>query len=117
MRKVTEGGLQMEEKVIAVYVMVWEKELKQEDGGSYDAPLARQKESCLRFIKEKLGDASVENTQVYTRRKDLFLDIERQRVSCLVVQSLDRLGSSEEELAGILFELQMAGIELLLVTK
>ena len=106
----------MEEKLVAVYVMVREDELQLEDGGSYEAPLARQKAACLEFVRQKMGDAAAENTQVYTRRKDLFLDIERQRISCLVVQSLDRLGSSEEELDGINFELQMAGIELLSLT-
>jgi DNA invertase Pin-like site-specific DNA recombinase len=106
----------MEEKFIAVYVMVREDELQAEDGGSYDAPLARQKEACLELVKQKLGDAAVENTQVYTRRKDLFLDIERHRVSRLVVRSLDRLGSRKEEIDGIIFELNMAGVELLVLT-
>jgi DNA invertase Pin-like site-specific DNA recombinase len=106
----------VEDKHIAVYVMVREDELQSEDGGSYDAPLAGQKAACLEFVRQKLGDAAHENTQVYTRRKDLFLDIERQRVSRLVVQSLDRLGSSKAEIDGIIFELNMAGIELLTLT-
>ncbi len=106
----------MEDKFVAVYVMVRENELQPEDGGSYDAPLARQKTTCLEFVRQKLGDVALEKTQVYTRRKDLFLDIERHRVSHLVIQSLDRLGSSKEEINGIIFELNMAGIELLLLT-
>jgi hypothetical protein len=97
--------------------MVREDELQPEDGGSYDAPLARQKAACLELVRQKLGDAVPENTQVYTRRKDLFLDIERQCVSRLVFQSLDRLGSSKEEIDGILFELNMAGVELLVLTR
>ena len=106
----------MEEKFVAVYVMVREDELQAEDGGSYDAPLARQKAACLEFVRQKLGDVALEKTQVYTRRKDLFLDIERHRISRLVVRSVDRLGSGREEIEGIIFELNMAGIELLLLT-
>jgi DNA invertase Pin-like site-specific DNA recombinase len=106
----------MEGKFIAVYVMAREDELQEEDGGSYDAPLARQKEACLELVRQKLGDAAVENTQVYASRKDLFLDIERHRVSRLVVWSLDRLGTSKEEIDGIIFELNMAGIELVVLT-
>ncbi len=107
----------MEEKLVAVYVMVREEELKPEDGGSYDVPLARQKAACLEFVRQKLGDVALENTQVYTRRKDLFLDIERHRVAHLVIQSPDRLGSNKEEIDGIIFELNMAGVALLVPTR
>jgi hypothetical protein len=107
----------MEDKLTAVYVMVREDELTPEDSGSYAAPLARQKAACLEFIKKKLGDAVVEKTQVYTRRKDLLLDIERHRVTRLVIQNLDRLGMTKEEIGGIIFELNMEGIELLLLNE
>lgn len=107
----------MEDKLTAVYVMVREDELTPEDGGSYEAPLARQKAACLEVLKRKLGDTIIENTQVYTSRRDLFLDIERHRVSRLVIQSLDRLGITKEEIGGIMFELNMEGIELLVLTE
>lgn len=103
----------MEEKNIAIYVMVRKDELLPEDAGSYDGALARQRDACLRFLTETTGgDAAPSNVQVYTRRGDLLLDIERQKISRLFVMSLDRLGSSKEEIDGILFELGMAGVEL-----
>lgn len=105
------------EKIPAIYVMVREAELKPEDAGSYEAPLVRQKALCREFLKAKLGDDAAEKTQIYTRRSDLLLDIERQRVSHLIVQKLDRLGSSREEIEGILFELKMAGVALLVVDQ
>ena len=43
----------MEEKVTAVYLLVWKHELTAEDEGSYERPLAAQKEKCLKFIREK----------------------------------------------------------------
>lgn len=107
----------MEEKIAAIYVMVREEELKPEDGGSYEAPLARQKTVCREFLKDKLGDTFAEKTQVYTRRKDLLLDIDRNRVSHLIIQSLDRLGNSREEIEGIIFELKMGGVELLVMNQ
>jgi DNA invertase Pin-like site-specific DNA recombinase len=107
----------MEDKFIAVYVMVRKDELKPEQGGSYDAALARQKAACLEFLKQKLGNADVDRIRTYTRRRDLFLDIERHRISGLVVESLDRLGSTQEEIDGIMFELKMEGIELMVLTE
>jgi DNA invertase Pin-like site-specific DNA recombinase len=59
-----------------------------------------------------LGSSEAENVQIYTSRKDLFLDIERHRVARLVVENMDRLGSTKEETEAILFELKMGGVEL-----
>ena len=42
----------MASKTTAVYLMVRLEELKPEDGGSYERPLAEQKEACLRYLKE-----------------------------------------------------------------
>lgn len=107
----------MEEKIAAVYVMVREVELKPEDGGSYEAPLAGQKAVCLEFLREKLGEAAARNAQVYTRRRDLLLDIERNRVSHLIIRNRERLGNSREEIEALLFELHMGGVELLVVDQ
>jgi DNA invertase Pin-like site-specific DNA recombinase len=104
----------MEEKVNAIYIMVRQEELKPEDGGSYDVPLARQKQECLEFLRSRVGEPE-EPVEVYTRRGQLLKDIERQRIKRLVVLSPDRLGSNREEIDAILFELTMAGIELLTV--
>ena len=62
----------MEDRLIAVYVMVREDELQAEDGGSYDAPLARQKAACLEFVRQKLGDAAVENTDCTHAARTFF---------------------------------------------
>lgn len=37
------------------YLMARLDELKPEDKGSYEGPLAKQKEECLRFLNKKLG--------------------------------------------------------------
>jgi DNA invertase Pin-like site-specific DNA recombinase len=101
----------MEDKLTAI-LMVRQDELKPEDGGSYDAPLARQKAACLEYLKQKSGSSEAENVQIYTNRKDLFLDIERHRVARLVVENVDRLGSTKDETEAILLELKMGGVEL-----
>ncbi len=102
----------MNEKITAVYLMVRLSELTPEDNGSYERPQAEQREECLRFVEEKLGE-SKEKVEVYTRRNQLIMDIERDRIKRLVVEREDRLGGNEAELEGILFELEMRGIELL----
>ena len=105
----------MEERITAVYVMVRDSELKPEDGGRYEGPLARQQQECFEFLKARLGEGSPMDVRVYTLRRDLLRDVERHRVGRLVVSSLDRLGSSTEEIDGMLFEFKMEGIELLVV--
>lgn len=105
----------MEEKFTAVYVMVRKEELMPEDGGSYDRPLAIQKQDCLEFLRREEGGKFTGKVQVYTSRKDLFIDIERQLVARIVVHDLNRLASNEDELAGILYELKMAGVPILTV--
>lgn len=105
----------MEDRITAVYVMVRDRELKPEDGGKYDGPLARQQQECLELLKTRLGGVSPVNLRVYTQRRDLLREVERHGVARLVVSSLDRLGSSREEIEGLLFELKMEGVELLVV--
>jgi hypothetical protein len=105
----------MDEKVTAVYLMVRQEELKPEDGGSYDAALARQKEVCLSYLQQKLGSPVEGNVEFYTRQHQLLMDIERQRIKRLVVFSLDRLAGTKEEAEAFVFELKMSGIELLSV--
>ena len=107
----------MEDKLTAIYVMVRDNELNPEDAGSYNRPLARQKASCLEYLKQKEGGDALEKAQVYTSRKDLFLDIERNRIARLIINDLGRLGSTEEEIEGILFELRMGGVDILTIEK
>ncbi len=108
----------MDEKVTAVYLMVRRNELLPEDQGSYERALAEQKAACLQFIKERAGASDPwEPVAFYHKRGDLLLDIERERVKRVVVQDKSRLAASPEELEGILFELHMAGVELLAVTE
>lgn len=105
----------MEEKFTAVYVMVRNNELKPEDGGRYEGPLARQEEECREALRRRLGGQMPAEVRVYTQRKDLLRDVERHVVGRVVVSSVDRLASSPEEIDAILFELKMEGIELLAV--
>ncbi|GLI34063.1 recombinase family protein [Desulforhabdus amnigena] len=107
----------MADKITAIYLMVRYEELKPEDQGSYEAPLKRQKEECLRFLEQKTGEKKEENVEVYTKRSQLLKDIERDRVQRLVVYSVDRLGSNKEEIDGLLYELQLRQVELLSVTE
>jgi DNA invertase Pin-like site-specific DNA recombinase len=104
----------MEEKITAIYVMVRKTELKPEDGGSYEGPLAKQKEECLDFLKKKVGET--DKVHVYTSRSDLFTDIERDLIGKVVVYSLDRLGSTKEDLDACLFELEVRKVEVVSVT-
>ncbi len=105
----------MEEKITAIYLMVRNDELRAEDKGSYDEPLERQKEECLKFLREKTDGKVEEPIEIYTRRGQLLMDIERGRIKRLVIRSMDRLGIGKEEVDGIAFELNMAGVELLSV--
>ncbi|MDY6910412.1 MAG: recombinase family protein [Thermodesulfobacteriota bacterium] len=108
----------MDEKVTAVYLMVRRNELLPEDRGSYERPLAEQKAACLQFIEERTGASdSWEPVAFYHKRGDLLLDIERERVKRVIVQDKNRLAATPEELEGILFELRMAGVELVAVTE
>ena len=105
-----------EEKSTAIYVMARKEELARENVDSYDILLTRQKEECLKYLRSRFKDEDIGDIEIYTRRSHLFMDIERGRIKRLVVQSLNRLGSSPEELEGILFELDAAGVELVSLT-
>ena len=107
----------MEDKFTAVYVMVRLEELKASGETSYEKPLARQQEQCLEFLKGREDTNPEEHVEVYKNLNQLLMDVERQRVKRVVVYNLDRLGSSQEERAGILFELNAAGVEVLTVTE
>ncbi|SFM72568.1 recombinase family protein [Thermodesulforhabdus norvegica] len=107
----------MDDKITAVYLMVWKSELKPEDGNSFERPLAEQKAYLQKCMKERWKISPDENVQFYTNRRELFWDIERHRVKRLVVYSLDRLAATREELEGILFELDAEGIELLIANE
>ena len=107
----------MEEKFTAVYVMVRQSELTPEDKGSYDGPIERQKEKCLRFLQKVDGGDTAAKVEVYVSRGKLLMDVERDLVSRLVITGPDRLGSSPEEIDGILFELGMRKVEVLTVPE
>ncbi|ROQ89566.1 recombinase family protein [Desulfosoma caldarium] len=104
-----------EEKFTAVYLMVRQEELRPEDQGSYERPLAEQKEACLALIQEKLPPQEQEPVSFYTRRSQLFMDMERKKVKRLVVYEVERLAANRQELEGILFECRSAGIPILSV--
>lgn len=104
----------MDEKFTAIYVMAREEELDPEHRGSYEVLLKKQEREVRDFLRQKMGGDPPEGVEVYTRRAQLLMDIERRRVRRLAVQSLDRLGSSREEIEGIVFELEMGGVELLI---
>lgn len=107
----------MEDKFTAVYVMVRMEELKPEEGGSFEGPLAKQQEACLQYLKKRSDIQPEEPVEVYKNLNQLLMDVERQRIKRLVIYKLDRLGSSQEEREGILFELNAAGVEILTVTE
>ncbi len=104
-----------DEKFTAVYLMVRHDELRPEDHGSYEKPLADQKEACLAYIRENLAPEEQEALSFYTSRSQLFMDIDRKKVKRLVVYELDRLASNRQELEGILFECRSAGVPVLAV--
>ncbi len=105
----------MEEKVTAVYLLVWKQELTAGDEGSYERPLAAQKQKCLKFIRDK----GIDESQVvfYTSRSDLFRDVERDRVARLVINDIGRLAASPEDMEGALFELEMRKVGILCVEE
>ncbi|GKT08687.1 recombinase family protein [Desulforhabdus sp. TSK] len=105
----------MASKKTAVYLMVRLEELKPEDGGSYERPLAEQKEACLSYLKERDGGEIEGEVQMYTKRRELLTDIEREKVNRLLVYSRDRLGTGKDEVDGILYELELRKVELLTV--
>ena len=107
----------MEDKFTAVYVMVRQEELKALGEASYEKPLAKQQEQCLRFLKERENTNPEEPVEVYKNLNQLLMDVERQKVKRIVIYNVDRLGSSQEERAAILFELGAAGVEVLTVTE
>ncbi|MEJ5299494.1 MAG: recombinase family protein [Thermodesulforhabdaceae bacterium] len=104
-----------DEKITAVYLMVRKSELTPEDGDSYERPLQKQQETIVETMKNRWGIEIDENVHFYRSRRDLFMDVERHKIKRLIVYSLDRLGSSRDEIDGILFELGAEGIELLTV--
>ena len=105
----------MEEKVTAVYLLVWKYELTAGDEGSYERPLAAQKEKCLKFIRDKRLDES--RVVFYTSRGDLFRDVERERVARLVINDIGRLAATPRDMEGALYELEMREVEILCVEK
>lgn len=105
----------MASKTTAVYLMVRLEELKPEDGGSYERPLREQEEACLRYLKERDGGEIQGEVQIYTKRRELLTDIEREKVNRLVVYSLDRLGTGKDEIDGILYELEVRKVDILTV--
>ena len=103
----------MEEKVTAVYLLVWKQEAAAGDEGGFERPLAAQKEKCLKFIREKGIDES--KVVFYTRRSDLFRDVERDRLERLVINDIGRLAATKGELEGALFELKMRQVKIMCV--
>jgi len=76
-----------------MYLLVWQHELTDGDEGSYERPLAAQKEKCLKFIRHKGIDKSSQ-VVFYTSRSDLFKDVERGRVGRLVLNDIGRLAAT-----------------------
>lgn len=105
----------MEDKINAIYVMVRNDELRAEDGDSNEGLLERQKQECLKFLEQTLTELDRGPVEFYTRRGLLLMDVERERIQRIVVRDLNRLGTSQEELDGLRFELDAAGVELLTV--
>jgi DNA invertase Pin-like site-specific DNA recombinase len=104
----------MEEKITAVYLLAWKSELLPEDGDSFERPMENQKKECFEFLRSKGIDAS--KAVVYTSRKDLLKDVDRDLIARLVVHDLNRLGANREDIDGILFELKMREVEVLSVS-
>lgn len=103
----------MEEKVTAVYLLVWKSELKPEDGDNFEGPIERQKQKCLEFIRKNGIDES--KVVFYRSRSQLFTDVERDRIARLVVHDVNRLAADPGDLEGALYELKMRTVELLTV--
>ncbi len=107
----------IEEKMTAVYLMVRLEELTPEDEGSYAAPLARQKEECLHFLKTTVGEESANPIEIYTSITQLLIDVERGRIKQVVVREKNRLGATSEDVEGVLFELRSGDIPVLAVIE
>ena len=105
----------MEEKVTAVYLLVWKHELPDGDEGSYERPPGAQKQKCLQFIREKGMDES--QAVFYTSRSDLFMDVERGRVGRPVINDIGRLATTPGDMEGALFEPGMRKVEILCVEE
>jgi hypothetical protein len=104
----------MEEKITAVYLLVFNSELKPEDAGSYERALEKQKQKCLEFMRKKGIEES--KAVFYKSRRELFTDIERDRIARLITLDAGRLSVDPGELEGALHELHMRRVELLTVT-
>ncbi len=104
-----------EEKVAAVYLMVKKDELRPEDGGVYEGPLALQKEECLSFLAAKHPE-DVRGAKVYTSRAMLIKDMERDLFKRLVVKDVNRLGATQEDIDAFLFELNYRKVEVLAIS-
>ncbi len=107
----------MEDKITAIYVMARLEELTPEDHGSYDRLLAEQKAACLQVLKGRFSEEEIGHIEVYTSRKQLLMDVERERIKRLAVERVDRLGASTEDIEAILFELRSQGLELVTVAS
>lgn len=107
----------MDEKLTAVYLMVRMNELTSENNGSYERPLAIQKEECMRFLESAISKEEAGPVEVYTSIRQLLLDVERGRIKRLVVHDVDRLGATKEDVEGVLFELRSSGVVVLSVNK
>lgn len=105
----------MEEKVTAVYLLVWKHELAPEDGDNYERMLEVQKQKCLDLIRKRGIDES--KVVFYRSRNELFQDIERDRVARLVVHDRNRLAATPGDLEGALYELEKRIVELLPVVE
>ncbi|MFZ2447684.1 MAG: hypothetical protein WAW37_15110 [Syntrophobacteraceae bacterium] len=106
----------MEEKITAVYLLVWNSELLPEDGGDFERPLEKQKQEILAFLRQKDLEA-LSKVVFYRSRGDLFRDIERDRIARLVVKDIGRLSADPKEMEGVLYELKMRTVELWSVEK
>ncbi len=100
----------MEDKVTAVYLMVRADELRPQDGGKYEGPLAQQKEESLSFLRERYPE-DVEGARFYTSRSEVIKDVERDLFKRLVVKDLDRLGATREDVDAFIFELNHRNVE------
>ena len=104
----------MEEKITAVYLLVLKSELVPEDGDSFERPLENQKKVCFELLRAKGIDTA--EAVVYTSRKELLKDVERDHVARLVIHDLGRLGANKGDIEGILFELKKREVEVLTVS-
>jgi hypothetical protein len=112
-----ENGKTVEEKMTAVYLMVRLEELTPGDNGSYEGPLAKQKEECLQFLNTVVGEESAKPIEIYTSITQMLIDVERGRIKQVVVREKNRLGATPEDVEGVLFELRSGDIPVLAVME